>query len=230
MANILLVEDDKGLGYILKEYLEVHDYEVSWTQNGIEAWKQYLSSHFDLCLLDVMLPKMDGFSLAKKIRLDNSKIPIIFLTAKGLKVDKLKGFKIGCDDYIVKPVDEEELIMRIEAILKRIRYSQNDWNTKGTYYRLGDFDFDPSRQLLTLNDEKQNLTIKETAILKLLCQHQGRILDRKETLKKIWGESDYFKRRSMDVFISRIRNYLKKDPRIKITNIHSKGYMLTIEQ
>ena len=229
MSKILLVEDDKGLGYVLKEYMELYDYEVSWAINGQLGWEMFNKSTFDLCILDVMLPQLDGYDLAKKIRVIDERIPLIFLTAKGLKVDKLKGFKAGADDYMVKPVDEEELLMRIEAILKRVRYAEKNQHSYNKQFELGRFKFDPVNQALYLEEKRMNLTQKEASILLLLCQNMGRILDRKKTLKQIWGESDYFKRRSMDVFVSRLRTYLKEDPRIKITNIHGKGYILTVE-
>jgi len=223
MYTILLVEDDNSLGYILKEYLELHKFAITLAKDGEEGLQLFNRQHVDLCILDVMLPKKDGFTLAQEIKQVNEKMPVIFLTSKALKIDKLKGFKIGADDYIVKPVDEEELIARIEAVMRRAHGNQQN---EPVNYTIGKYSFDFTNQLLTIGSNKQSITIKEAAILKLLCEHKGRILDRKNTLKKLWGESDYFTRRSMDVFISRLRKYLSEDPAIEIKNVHGKGYVL----
>lgn len=225
MTRLLLVEDDQGLGYILKEYLELNNYTVDWVLDGEKAWKIFQSNTFDLCLLDVMLPSKDGFQLAKDIRSIDQQTPIVFLTSKALKIDKLKGFKIGADDYIVKPVDEEELIARIEAITRRVKHQADTKEVK--LFTIGQYQFDFENQKLYFEDQQRQITSKEAEILRLLCLHEGHILDRKITLKKIWGESDYFKRRSMDVFISRLRKYLDQDPAIQITNVHGRGYILT---
>jgi DNA-binding response OmpR family regulator len=224
--KILLVEDDQNLGYVLKEYLQMHAYEVTLACDGEEGYAAFESGVFDLCLLDVMMPKKDGFTLAIDIKKLDPIIPIIFLTAKSLKVDKLKGFKIGADDYIVKPVDEEELIARIQAIAKRV--VRTDQQPPQEVYQLGNYTFDYSNQSLLINDTKRAITMKEAAILKALCDHQGRILDRKATLKSLWGENDYFNRRSMDVFISKLRKYLNQDASIAIRNVHGKGFVLEI--
>lgn len=227
MPKLLLVEDDKGLSYILKEYLELNGYETVVAENGLAGWEAFQQQPFDLIILDVMLPHKDGFTLGKEIRQEDPQVPLIFLTAKALKVDKLKGFRIGADDYMVKPVDEEELIARIEAIFKRTR--QQGADTLPTKpFTIGKYTFDYSNQTILLGDQKQLITQKESEVLKLLCLHQGRILDRNMTLKTVWGENDYFKRRSMDVFISRLRKYLKGDNRITITNVHGKGYILSV--
>jgi len=224
MYSILLVEDDASLGYILKEYLEMHSFIITLAKDGEEGLTMFNRQHFDLCILDVMLPKKDGFTLAYEIKQLNEKMPVIFLTSKALKIDKLKGFKLGADDYILKPVDEEELIARIEAVIRRANATlQNKLQTK---FFIGKYVFDHANQVLMLDNQKQAITIKEAAILKLLCEHKGRILDRKNTLKKLWGESDYFTRRSMDVFISRLRKYLSEDPTVEIKNVHGKGYIL----
>ncbi len=225
MTKLLLVEDDPGLGYILKEYLELNDYAVHLAKDGETGMEVFRREDFDLCILDVMLPRKDGFSLAREIRELDRFVPLIFLTAKALKVDKLKGFKIGADDYIVKPVDEEELIARIEAIIKRSRYASVQ-QLKEIVYPIGQYRFDYSNQSLYFAQTKQMLTTKESEMLKLLCDRQGRLLDRKAALVNLWGESDYFTRRSMDVFISRLRKYLSKDPKVQITNVHGKGYIL----
>lgn len=224
MHIILLVEDDNSLGYILKEYLQMHEFTVVLAKDGEEGLATFNRLPVDLCILDVMLPKKDGFTLAQEIKQLNENMPIIFLTSKALKIDKLKGFKLGADDYILKPVDEEELIARIQAVMRRSKPQQHIPDI--TIFPIGKYVFDYSNQTLQLNDKKQILTIKEAGVLKLLCEHKGKILDRKKALKQVWGESDFFTRRSMDVFISRLRKYLSDDPSIEIKNIHSKGYVL----
>ena len=224
--HILLVEDDPSLGYILKEYLEMNGFAVTLAADGEEGFKAFDCSVFDLCILDVMMPKMDGFALATEIRRVDTETPIIFLTAKSLKVDKLKGFRIGADDYIVKPVDEEELIARIQAITKRSRTTKAD--TEATVYSVGRYCFDFANQTLSIDGEKITMTKKEAEVLQALCNSQGKILDRKTTLKTLWGNSDYFNRRSMDVFISRLRKYLNKDKSISIRNVHNKGFVLEV--
>lgn len=228
MPELLLVEDDRGLSYILKEYLELNGYSTTIASDGKAGWEAFQQREFDLIILDVMLPQKDGFTLAKEIRQTDNQVPLIFLTAKALKVDKLKGFRIGADDYMVKPVDEEELIARIEAIFKRIKH-QHQQSNPNSIFTIGKYQFDYTNQSLLLGRTKQLITKKEAEVLKLLCQYKDRILDRKMTLNKVWGETDYFKRRSMDVFISRLRKYLKEDTRITITNVHGKGYILSVE-
>jgi DNA-binding response OmpR family regulator len=218
------VEDDNSLGYILKEYLEMHKFDIFLAKDGEEGLQLFNRLNFDLCILDVMLPKKDGFTLAQEIKQLNEKMPIIFLTSKALKIDKLKGFKLGADDYITKPVDEEELIARIEAVMRRSSITQS--TKENVVFNIGKYIFDYSNQSLILENQKQIITTKEAAMLKLLCEHQGKILDRKNALKKLWGESDFFTRRSMDVFISRLRKYLCEDPSIEIKNVHGKGYIL----
>jgi len=223
MYTILLVEDDNSLGYILKEYLEMHNFTIVLAKDGEQGLQVFNRLHFDLCILDVMLPKKDGFTLAHEIKQLNENTPVIFLTSKALKIDKLKGFKLGADDYILKPVDEEELIARIEAVLRRTSVTQQK---EPASFTIGKYIFDYSNQILVLGEKKQSVTAKEAAVLKLLCEHKGRILDRKNALKKLWGESDFFTRRSMDVFISHLRKYLSDDPSVEIKNVHGKGYVL----
>ena len=222
--RILLVEDDSNLGYILKEYLQMYGFEVTWEKDGETGLKSFDQHAYDLCILDVMMPKMDGFSLGERLKSKRPKMPLIFLTAKALKIDKLKGFKIGADDYIVKPVDEEELIARINAIIKRSGLVEVE--PEETTFRIGAYEFDYLNQSLTLDGNKQIITTKEAEVLKQLCLSKGQILDRQTTLKELWGESDYFNRRSMDVFISKLRKYLSKDPKVRITNVHGKGFVL----
>ena len=224
MYRILLAEDDNTLGYVLKEYLELHRFAVELAKDGEAALQTFHRSPFDICILDVMLPKKDGFALAAEIKQLNTQVPFIFLTAKSLKIDKLKGFNIGADDYIVKPVDEEELIARINAVMRRVADRVNE--TVRDHFMIGTYFFDYTNQVLVLGDNKQSMTIKEAAMLKMLCEHRSRILDRKQALKALWGESDYFTRRSMDVFISHLRKYLSQDPSVKIKNVHGKGYVL----
>lgn len=223
MYRILLVEDDNSLGYILKEYLEMHQFHVELARDGEAGLESFARHAFDVCILDVMLPKKDGFALAAEIKKLNDRIPVIFLTAKSLKIDKLKGFNLRADDYLVKPVDEEELIARINAVMRRVNPEDRDKNNE---YRIGKYTFDFAGQVLILDGQKQFVTMREAAILRMLCEHRGKILDRKQTLNRLWGESDYFTRRSMDVFISHLRKYLSGDPTIEIRNVHGKGYVL----
>lgn len=224
IPRILLVEDDKNLGYILSEYLAMKGFEVTWAKDGEEALLHISRDPFSLCILDVMLPAMDGFSLAEKIAGSLYKVPYIFLTAKNLKVDKLKGFKLGCDDYIVKPVDEEELVARIHAVLKRTSLSSQPDLTE--LMQIGTSTFHFSTQVLHIAGTAHKLTSKESEVLLMLLTHRNTLLDRETALKRIWGSNDYFNRRSMDVIISRLRKHLSSDEHIRITNIHGKGYML----
>ncbi|MEQ9404707.1 MAG: response regulator transcription factor [Cyclobacteriaceae bacterium] len=225
MGNILLVEDDESFGYILKEYLEINDFHVTLAKNGEEGLKTFERNSFDLCLLDVMMPLKDGFTLAKEIRDADQDIPFIFLTAKALKVDKLKGFRLGCDDYIVKPIDEELLIARMKALIRRAS-ADHDLGDKVMTWHIGRYHFDYSNYALSFDGEMQRLTEKEAKILQLLCESKHQVLERNKALKTVWGESDFFNRKSMDVFIHKLRQYLKKDPTVRITNIHGKGFIL----
>jgi len=220
-----LVEDNDTLGYILKEYLEMKGYQLSLAKDGRKGLIAFKKEAFDLCILDVMMPEMDGFTLAEELRHLDPRVPLIFLTAKSLKVDKLKGFNLGADDYIVKPVDEEELVARIKAVLRRAANSAD----QPIQYQIGDYQFDYSNQKLMYSGEAQMLTEREAQLLRLLCQHKGRLLARRHVLKDIWNNNDYFTRRSMDVFISRLRKYLGQDPNIKITNVYGSGFILTDE-
>lgn len=226
MANILLVEDDENLGYILKEYLELNHFSVTWAINGVVGLRAFKErDSFDLCILDIMMPKKDGFSIAKDIKSLDKDMPIVFLTAKTLKVDKLKGFKIGCDDYIVKPIDEELLIARINAVIRRSRRPKQKADINNLF-QIGQYVFDYHNQRLSIGDTVQTMTTKEADLLRLLCMEKDQILEREKALSEIWGDTDYFNRRSMDVFISRLRKYLSKDETIKITNVHGKGFIL----
>ncbi len=221
--QILLVEDDESFGYILREYLEIHGFNVTLATDGEEGLKAFKKGAFELCILDVMLPAKDGFTLAKEIRQLDQDTPFIFLTAKALKVDKLKGFRLGCDDYVVKPIDEELFIARVQAIIKR---SAGRYQESSPCHKIGRYTFDFSNQSLELNGNVQRLTEKEARVLLMLCEKKNEVLDRRKALQSIWGESDFFNRKSMDVFIHKLRKYLDKDPTIRITNVHGKGFVL----
>ena len=221
--KILLCEDDENLGMLLREYLQAKGFTTELCADGELGYKAFLKTKFDICVLDVMMPKKDGFTLAKEIRNSNQDIPIIFLTAKTLKEDILEGFKIGADDYITKPFSMEELVFRLEAIIRRTKGKKNK---ESTVYRIGQFTFDTQKQLLCLGDEQRKLTTKENELLALLCSHANEILQRDFALKTIWIDDNYFNARSMDVYITKLRKHLKDDPQIEIINIHGKGYKL----
>jgi two-component system, OmpR family, response regulator len=222
--KILLAEDDENLGMLLNEYLKAKDYDTNLFADGDKAYRNFVKEHYDLCILDVMMPVKDGFTLAKEIRQVNPDIPIIFLTAKSLKEDVIEGFKIGGDDYITKPFSMEELLFRIEAILRRSGAGNNQSNVE--FFKIGKYTFDTKKQILQFNDEISRLTTKEAELLKLLCNNQNKILDRNFALKTIWLDDNYFNARSMDVYITKLRKYLKKDPSIEIINVHGKGFKL----
>ncbi len=224
-TKILLVEDDKNLGFVIKDNLEQHGYKVTLCEDGDTAWKTFNKNDFDVCLLDVMLPKKDGFSLAEEIRKKNENVPIIFTSARSLKEDKLQGFQSGGDDYLTKPFSIEELEARIEVFLKR--------NTKKTrvsnIFEIGEYEFDYNHMLLKHPKTGEvKLTQKEADLIRTFALHIDKTLKREELLNSIWGDDDYFMGRSMDVFISKIRKYLKEDPRIEINNIHGVGFRMTI--
>ncbi len=223
--RILLCEDDENLGMLLREYLQAKGYSAELCQDGEVGYKTFLKGTFDLCLLDVMMPKKDGFTLAAEIRQVNSEIPIMFLTAKTLKDDVLEGFKIGADDYITKPFSMEELTLRIEAVFRRVRGKRVKENTM---YKIGNFTFDTQKQTLTIGEQVTKLTTKESELLSLLCAHANEVLQRDFALKTIWIDDNYFNARSMDVYITKLRKHLKADPEIEIINIHGKGYKLII--
>ena len=218
--KILLCEDDENLGMLLREYLQAKGYAAELCPDGEAGYKAFMKTKFDICVLDVMMPKKDGFKLAQEIRQGSPDMPIIFLTAKTLKEDILEGFKIGADDYITKPFSMEELVFRIEAILRRVRGKKNKENT---LYHIGRFTFDTQKQLLTIGEKQTKLTTKENA---LLCSHANEILQRDFALKTIWIDDNYFNARSMDVYITKLRKHLKDDDQIEIINIHGKGYKL----
>jgi DNA-binding response OmpR family regulator len=222
--RVLLAEDDINLGNILKSYLTAKNYEIKLCINGSEALESYSSGKYNLCIFDIMMPEMDGLALAREIRLNDPEIPIIFLTAKNQKEDVLEGFKSGADDYITKPFSMEELLYRIEAILRRT--SGPMISKKDDHYDIGVYKFDPLKQMLIYNDHPVKLTTKESELLDLLCRQGNEILERNYALKAIWIDDNYFNARSMDVYITRLRKYLSKDPAVKILNIHGKGYKL----
>lgn len=224
-TKILLVEDDLNFGNILRSYLELNDFSVELRINGKQAWSTFMRERFDVCILDVMMPEMDGFSLAREIRSVNQKIPIIFLTAKTLREDMIEGFQAGGDDYITKPFDSEVLLYRIRAILRR---GNSDVNSRSEQFKIGQYQFNARLRNLKINDIEYKLTPKESELLKLLCLAKDDLLLRKEALLKIWGDDNYFTTRSMDVFIAKLRKYLKDDPDIEIMNVHGNGYQLII--
>jgi len=222
-TRILLAEDDENLGALLKEYLGMKGYETDLYANGNIAFKGFLNEHHDLCLLDVMMPEKDGFTLANEIRQVNSDIPIIFLTAKSLKDDILEGFTLGADDYITKPFSMEELLFRIEAILRRTHPGTQQGQN---FFQLGKYSFDAQKQTLVFEKTTHKLTTKESELLKLLCNNKNHVLERNFALRTIWFDDNYFNARSMDVYITKLRKYLKEDPTIEIINVHGKGFKL----
>ncbi|MDE6695889.1 MAG: response regulator transcription factor [Muribaculaceae bacterium] len=221
--KILLCEDDENLGMLLREFLQAKGFNADLFPDGEKGYKAFLKGKYDLCVLDVMMPKKDGFTLAQEIRNVNAEVPIVFLTAKNLKEDVLEGFKLGADDYITKPFSMEELVVRIDAILRRVK-GKKDRDV--TEFRIGKFIFDTQKQVLISDDSTQKLTTKESELLGLLCSHVNDILERNYALKTIWVDDNYFNARSMDVYITKLRKLLKSDPAIEIINIHGKGYKL----
>ena len=223
--KILLCEDDENLGMLLREYLQAKGYQAVLCQDGEVGYREFAKGKFDIAVLDVMMPKKDGFTLAQEIRQANTEIPIIFLTARALKDDILEGFKIGADDYITKPFSMEELVLRIEAILRRVHGKKAK---DATVFRIGRFVFDAQKQLLTIGEKQTKLTTKENELLALLCAHSNEILQRAFALKTIWIDDNYFNARSMDVYITKLSKHLKDDDQIEIINIHGKGYKLIV--
>lgn len=223
--RILLAEDDRNLGNILKSYLEAKGYAPKLCVNGQEAYDLFVKDEFDFCIVDVMMPVKDGFTLAREIRQVDRSIPILFLTAKSLEEDKLKGFQAGADDYLTKPFSMEELLLRIGAILRRSGHT-----TKGSkIYIIGSFTLDYNRQVLTREGEEQRLTSKENELLRLLCENLNEVLDRSFALNKIWQDDSYFNARSMDVYIAKLRKYLKGDERVELINVHGIGFKLIVK-
>jgi len=226
--KILLIEDDPNLGYIIQENLEEHGFQVIRCAEGEEGKLMFFRQKPALCLLDVMLPKKDGFTLASEIREVDQETPIIFLTAKSLKEDRIEGFKLGGDDYITKPFSIEELVLRIYAILKRS--SNFTKSHKPEVHEIGKYKFDHAKQILSLGENNRKLTDKESELLNLLCSHKNSLLERELALNMIWGENNFFNGRSMDVFVSRLRKYLSEDDHIEIVNVHGRGFKLILAQ
>ena len=226
-TTILLCEDDENLGVLLKEYLMAKGLRVELQPDGEAGLRAFTKDKFDICVLDVMMPKKDGITLAKDIRNLNSDVPIIFLTAKSMKEDILEGFKAGADDYLSKPFSMEELLYRMEAIMRRVRGKKSK---DATVYKLGQFTFDTKKQTLSLNGEDVKLTTKENELLSLLAANANSILERNYALKTIWIDDNYFNARSMDVYITKLRKHLRPDPTVGIINIHGKGYKLIVPE
>jgi DNA-binding response OmpR family regulator len=224
-TRILLAEDDENLGMLLKEYLSAKSYETEWVKDGEKAFKSFQRNPYNICILDVMMPVKDGFTLAREMREINKDIPIIFLTAKSMKEDVIEGFTIGADDYLTKPFSMDELVFRIEAILKRTMTTKQNEQTS---YQIGHYTFDYTKQILTDGKKEQKLTTKESDLLKLLCDNKNSILERNFALRTIWIDDNYFNARSMDVYITKLRKYLKDEPGIEILNIHGKGFKLIV--
>ena len=226
--NILLVEDDNNFGSILRDYLTLHSYETTLAKNGIEGLEKFRKHNYDLCILDVMMPFKDGFSLASDIRAINDEVPLIFLTAKSLKEDVIKGFKIGADDYLIKPFDSEILLFKIKSIFKR-KISLKKATDNKVDYIFSSFRYNSKfRELQFKNDKPVTLSPKEGKLLTLLLDNMNDLTTREEALVKIWNDDNYFTSRSMDVYVTKIRKYLSKDPKIKIENIHGKGFKFSI--
>lgn len=232
--KILLVEDDQNFGDVLKSYLEMHDYVVTLATDGVLGLEAFRKNSFDLCIFDVMMPRKDGFTLAKEVRERNAEIPIIFLTAKTMKDDILQGFKLGADDYINKPFNSEELLYRIQAVLKRL-HKNADPRDEQREFIIGKYHFNYPLRILTLTtartgEENQwKLSPKEAELLKMFCKYINDVTPRSEALTKIWHEDNYFTARSMDVFVTKLRKYLAKDPAIEIINIHGNGFQLLVK-
>jgi DNA-binding response OmpR family regulator len=227
-TKILLVEDDINLGFLLVDFLESNGYEVKLYRDGEAGYKGFQANHSDFCILDIMLPRLDGFTLLEKIKKIDNTIPVIIMSAKSLKEDKIKGFRLGIDDYLTKPFDEEELLYRIKAILNRANINERE--KRFNPVKLGQYEFDRTNQTLKFKNKCQRLTLKESNILGLLFNSINNLVKREEIMINVWGESDYYIGRSLDVFISKLRSYLKDDTSIRITTIPTVGYILEMKQ
>ena len=223
MQKILLAEDDKDLGGVFQQFLELNDFEVTWVENGEAAWESFQQSSFDICILDVMMPKMDGFTLAEKIRSLNQQIPFLFLTAKKLKEDRMKGLKLGADDYIIKPFEADELVLRIQNILSRTQPTETP-----APKTIGKLSFNLEELTLTTPTQTHQLTEKEAILLDFLNKNRNQLVRRETILVEVWGENDYFLGRSMDVFISRLRKYFQEDPSLKIETVRGVGFRFVV--
>ena len=227
--RIFMVEDDRNFGTVLKSYMEINGFTVTWVMDGKDALKEFRNGEYDICILDVMLPNIDGFTIARDIREIDKSIPLIFLTAKTLKEDIMEGFNIGADDYITKPFDSEILILKIKAILNRHAETEKESETRE--FNIGGVNFDADYRKLTFPDNTViQLSPKESDLLRMLCEEKNKILPREKALKTIWGDNNYFTTRSMDVYITKLRKYFKKVPGVAIVNIHGSGYQLRIKE
>lgn len=222
-ARILLVEDDVNLGFVVADKLRGQDHDVTLALDGAEGFKRYSEGEFHICILDVMMPKKDGFSLAKDIRKVNKEIPILFLSAKSETEDKIQGFESGCDDYLTKPFSTEELMLRVKALLKRVDL-RFDETKGGSQFKIGNYHFDFENYVLVFGDDSRKLTKKEAEILQMFCKHRNQVLPRELVLNAVWGQDDYFVGRSLDVFVTKLRKYLSEDDRVLISNIHGVGF------
>lgn len=227
--KILLLEDDPNLGFILSEHLEMNGFAVQLCTNGVDGVAAYKKLKAALCLVDVMMPKKDGFTFVKEVRQSDQHTPVIFLTAKSLKEDRIEGLKIGADDYITKPFSMEELLLRINAVLKRSAAADRTEQAQTTF-TIGTFTFDATTSVLWIGEKKKRtLTAKESELLRVLAQHTNAVVERESILLSVWGNSSYYTARSMDVYISKIRKYLEDDPSVSIANVHGKGYKLLVD-
>lgn len=227
-TSVLLVEDDKNLGLVLKDFLELEGFEVKLVSDGLKAWSAFEEGVFDLCIVDVMMPFKDGFTLVQEIRKKDMLIPVIFLTARKMDEDRIRGFKVGGDDYVTKPFSTEELLLRIRAILKRTNHKMAD--AIDCTHQIGKYFFDFENQLLEHNENKEHITRREADVLLMLCIHKNKVIRREVLLKKIWGTDDYFAGRSLDVYITKLRKLLKEDKDLALTNIHGMGYKLEVKE
>jgi DNA-binding response OmpR family regulator len=230
MKKVLLAEDDPNLGMLLQDYLQMKGkFEVVLCRDGEEAYRMFTKEHFDICILDVMMPKKDGFTLGKEIRRINPNIPIIFATAKAMIEDKSEAYNLGGDDYITKPFRIEELLLRVNALLKRVTEpNKSDALSLSSKFEIGSYKFDYTAQLIFHGETQQKVSTKEAELLRLLCLNKNQVLTREEALLSIWHDDNYFNGRSMDVFLSKLRKYLKEDPQVEIINVHGKGYKLLV--
>ncbi|MDB5281625.1 MAG: rprY [Bacteroidota bacterium] len=228
-VRILLVEDDLSFGRILKDYLSLNLFDVVHMKDGVDGWNTFRNHHFDLCVLDIMMPKRDGYELAAQIRRENKTIPIFFLTSKGRKDDMLAGYETGADDYIIKPVDADILLHKIKAILKRTGDNSAVQNHQIEFV-LGNYNFNFSSRCLAINGEKQVLSPKEAELLHMFCINMNQLVKREDILRSIWKEVNYFTGRSMDVYVAKLRKYLQQDGQVTITNLHKSGYVMEVKQ
>ncbi|MEQ9186864.1 MAG: response regulator transcription factor [Cryomorphaceae bacterium] len=228
--KVLLVEDDLNLGFVIQDHLRNEGYQVDLEKDGFAGFQKFYNQSFDLCILDVMLPKKDGFTLAEDIRKIDQQVPLLFLTAKSMTEDKIRGFKLGADDYLTKPFSFDELDLRIKAIMKRAKPGEEEDAQDRDVFALGHFEFDYKNLSLKHAEEQRTLTKKEAELLRMLCLHQDQVLTREMALTVVWGSDDYFLGRSMDVFITKLRKYLKLDERIKIMNVHGVGFKLIVDE